>query len=195
MSTASLAEQLQQSTRSGRPHPKRSLPARPDHHHCSSNRLVTEPSSNTSRTALAIVGAIDSTVILSSSSSLGVGSVFVNTNSLTLEFFSRSAAGPDSTPCVAVTMTSSAPCANNASAAAQIVPPVSIMSSTSTHTRPSTSPTTSCTVTWFATSLSRRLCTIASGAPSRSHQRSATRTRPASGDTTVSLSLSTFAPT
>ncbi|CAM5694536.1 hypothetical protein SMICM304S_09116 [Streptomyces microflavus] len=92
-------------------------------------------------------------------------------------------------------MTSSAPCANSASAAAQIVPPVSIMSSTSTQTRPSTLPTTSWTETWFGTSLSRRLCTIASGASSRSHQRSATRTRPASGDTIVSLERSTLAPT
>src|SRR5690606_6869876 len=50
--------------------------------YCSSNRLVTEPSRNTSRTALAIVGAIDSTVSLSRSrlSSTGVGSVSVNTN-------------------------------------------------------------------------------------------------------------------
>src|SRR5690606_34556250 len=77
--TASLAEQLQQSTRTGRPHPKRSTRpcAEPFLHspqhtrltprtpHCSSNRLVTEPSSNTSRTAEAIVGAIDNTVILS----------------------------------------------------------------------------------------------------------------------------------
>src|SRR5690242_5547163 len=38
---------------------------RPQNPHCSSKRLVTEPSSKTSRTALAMVGAIDNTVILS----------------------------------------------------------------------------------------------------------------------------------
>jgi hypothetical protein len=57
------------------------------------NRLVTEPSSKTSRIARAISGAIDSTVILSSSFSPGVGSVLVTMTSLTLEFFSRSRPG------------------------------------------------------------------------------------------------------
>ena len=51
--------------------------------------------------------------------------------------------------------------------------------------RPSTSPTTSWTLASLGTSGSRRLWMIASGQPSRSVQRSATRTRPASGETTV----------
>ena len=51
-----------------------------------------------------------------------------------------STAGPDSTPCVAATMTRSAPCSNSASAAFAIVPPVSIMSSTRMQVRPATWP-------------------------------------------------------
>ena len=43
---------------------------------CPSNRLVTEPSSKTSRIARAISGAIDSTVSLSKRRSSGIGSVF-----------------------------------------------------------------------------------------------------------------------
>ncbi len=75
-----------------------------------------------------------------------------------------------------------------ASAAFTIVPPVSIMSSTSTHIRPFTSPTT-------------RLATVSFGpvdapalvderqrgaAEARADQRSATLMRPASGETTAS---------
>ncbi len=67
-----------------------------------------------------------------------------------------------------------------------MVPPVSIMSSTSRQTRPSTWPTISFTVIWLATRGSRRLWMIASGAPRLSDQVSATRTRPVSGETTVS---------
>ncbi len=158
-------------------------------------RLVTEPSSKTSRIAAAIDGAIESVVTLSSWSSCGVGRVLVNTNSLTREFFSRSAAGPDSTPWVAATMTSAAPLSNSASAAAQMVPAVSIMSSTRTQTRPLTSPTTSADRMVFAWVMSRRLWMIASGAPSRSDHWSATFTRPASGETMVSFDRSTLRPT
>ena len=48
---------------------------------------------------------------------------------------------------MAATMTSAAPFSNRVSAAFTMVPPVSIMSSTSTHTRSFTSPTTSSTLT------------------------------------------------
>ena len=72
------------------------------------------------------------------------------------------------------------------SAALQIVPPVSIMSSTIRQTRPSTSPTTRLATTWLGLSGSRVLWMNASGQPpSRSVQRSATRTRPESGATTA----------
>ena len=84
-------------------------------------------------------------------------------------------------------MTRFAPFFLSASAALTIVPPVSIMSSTSRQTRPSTAPTISLTVTWLATFGSRRLWMIASGAPRLSDHVSATRTRPVSGETTVRM--------
>ena len=59
-----------------------------------------------------------------------------------------------------------------------------IMSSTSRQVLPCTSPTTSCTATVLAFSWSRRLWMIASGQPSSSVHMSASRTRPASGETT-----------
>ena len=103
---------------------------------------------------------------------------------------SRSTAGPDSTAWVAAAMTDFAPRAISASAAWQIVPAVSIMSSTSRQTLPSTSPTTSCTATVLATLGSRRLWMMASGVFSLSVHRSASRTRPASGETTVMSEVS-----
>ena len=106
------------------------------------------------------------------------------------ELVSRSTAGPERTAWVAAAMTALAPRDTSASAAWQIVPAVSIMSSTSRQTRPSTSPTTSCTATVLATSGSRRLWMIASGTFSRSLHMSARRTRPASGETTVISDLS-----
>src|SRR6266700_1000449 len=115
--------------------------------------------------ALAISGAIDSTVSLSNCFSGWIGSVLVTMTSLIAEFFSRSTAGPDSTPCVAVTMTWAAPCSNRISAALAIVDPVSIMSSTRMQVRPATCPTTSSTWTLLATSGSRRLWMIAGGLP------------------------------
>src|SRR5579875_2980115 len=86
-----------------------------------SNRLVTEPSLNTSLIARASSGAIDSTVSLSKRFSCGIGSVLVMMISLILEFFSRSTAPPDSTPWVAVATTRAAPCSNRASAALAMV--------------------------------------------------------------------------
>src|SRR6201996_5530619 len=107
------------------------------------NRLVTEPSLNTSLMARATSGAIDSTVSLSNRRSAGIGSVLVTTTSLIREFLRLSTAAPDSTPWVATTITLAAPCSNSASAALVMVPPVSIMSSTRMQVRPSTWPTTS----------------------------------------------------
>src|SRR5690625_23104 len=150
-----------------------------------SNRLVTDPSVKTSRTARATSGAIDNCVSFSKERSSGIGRELVTITSEIGEFCKRSTAGPESTPWVAAATTLAAPCSMRASAALTRVPPVSIMSSTSTQVRPSTSPTTSCTLTWLATSGSRRLWMIASGEPSRSAQRSAVHTRPASGETTV----------
>src|SRR5690606_4671121 len=167
-------------------------PSRPLDH---SNRLVTEPSLNTSLIARASSGAIDSWVSLSNCRSFDTGSELVMTTSEIRESLSRSTAGPDSTPCVATAITLAAPCSNKASAAFTMVPAVSIMSSTRTQVRPRTSPTTSWPRTSCATSGSRRLWTIASGVPSRSAHRSAVRTRPESGDTTVVLLRSTLAAT
>ena len=63
-------------------------------------------------------------------------------------------------------ITDFAPRSTSCSDAATIVPPVSIMSSISTQTLPSTSPTTSFATTAFFCEVSRRLCTMASEAPS-----------------------------
>ena len=86
---------------------------------------------------------------------------------------------------MAAAITALAPKFFSAVAAWQIVPAVSIMSSTSRQTRPSTSPTTSPTATSLALFGSRRLWMIASGVPNWSDHMSASRTRPASGDTIV----------
>src|SRR4051794_7312205 len=151
-----------------------------------SKRLVTEPSSKTSLMARARSGAIDRTVSLSNWRSGSIGSVLVTMTSLTRLFLSRSTAGPERTPCVAVTMTSAAPASKRVSAAFTIVPPVSIMSSTRMQTRPSTSPTTRLATTSLGRMGSRVLWMNASGVPpSLSVHRSATRTRPESGETTV----------
>src|SRR6478672_6388309 len=60
--------------------PNRDAQARP------SNRLVTDPSSNTSRIARLIRGPIDSSVSLSKWRSSGMGRVFVTTTSRATEF-------------------------------------------------------------------------------------------------------------
>ena len=125
-------------------------------------------------------------MILSRRFSGGSGSVLVTTTSVIRLFFSRSVAGSLSTAWVAATTTSAAPVSCSMSAARQIVLPVSIMSSTTRQTRSSTSPTTRLATTWFGLSGSRVLWMNASGQPpSRSVHRSATRTRPESGATTV----------
>src|SRR6266511_1525687 len=150
------------------------------------NSVVTDPSSNTSRIARAINGAIDRTVSLSRCVPSGRGSVLVTTTSLILLLRSRSVAGSESTGWVAATITSAAPSSNRTCAAPVMVLAVSIMSSTTKHTRPSTSPTTRLATTSLGFNGSRVLWMNASGQPpSRSVQRSATRTRPESGATTV----------
>ena len=64
------------------------------------------------------------------------------------------------------------------------------MSSISRQTRPRTWPMTAWTTTWFARFGSRLLWMTARGASSRSVHWSATRTLPASGETTVMLEVS-----
>ena len=95
---------------------------------------------------------------------------------------------------VAATMTSAAPLSNSASAALVIVPPVSIMSSTRMQVRPGDVTDDAVgDLTSLGTSGRGVLWMNASGAPpSRSVQRSATRTRPASGATTVTSVASTL---
>src|SRR6266511_3066722 len=124
--------------------------------------------------------------ILSMRFSSGTGTVLVTTISARGAFFSRSIAGPEKMPCVATAVTRSAPLATSTSAPFTIVPAVSMMSSIITQWRPATSPTTSWTSTWLATSRLRRLCRKASGWPSMPASFSALLTRPASGATTTS---------
>ena len=93
-------------------------------------------------------------------------------------------------------ITSAAPASLSCRAALTIVPPVSIMSSTRMQLRPATSPTTRCATTSLGLSGSRVLWMNASGQPpSRSVHRSATRTRPESGETTVNLAPAYFSST
>ena len=73
--------------------------------------------------------------------------------------------GPESTPWVAATMTSLAPESSSTWTALAIVPPVSIMSSTRTQKRPSTSPTTRLATDSLGREMSRVLWTKASGVP------------------------------
>ena len=70
-------------------------------------RTVRRPSRppNTARMALASSGAIDRTVKPSQRFSSGIGTVSVSTTSRAPQFLSRSTAGPESTPCVATTVT------------------------------------------------------------------------------------------
>ena len=67
--------------------------------------------------ALAISGAIDSTVRLSIGSAVRIGSVFVTIISAMPDLFSRSTAGPEKTAWVAAQMTLLAPRSCSASAA------------------------------------------------------------------------------
>jgi hypothetical protein len=151
-----------------------------------SNRLVTDPSSNTWWIASASSGAIGSSVICGKRFSSGIGSVSVKTTSqapLAASFFD---ALPERIPWVAATITSDAPSRRRISTVFDTVPPVSIMSSMTTQSRPSTSPTTRFATASFGLRGSRVLWTNASDVPPRvSAHRSASRTRPESGETTA----------
>src|SRR5664279_5911029 len=83
--------------------------------------------------------ATDRTSSLSNRRSWGMGSVLVTTTLVIAEFLRRSTAGSDRTAWVAMHHTSAAPRSARRSAAATMVPAVSIMSSISTHWRPSVS--------------------------------------------------------
>lgn len=87
------------------------------------------------------------------------GMVSATSTDLKGESFKRSIAGPDKTGWVAHACTSVAPFSNKTLAAAQIVPAVSIISSTKIAIFPSTSPITWVAVAWFGRS--RRLSIIA----------------------------------
>lgn len=116
------------------------------------------------------------------SASSGIGTVSVSTTSRAPQFLSRSMAGPESTPCVATTVTDLAPASCSTWHAPAMVPAVSIRSSTSTQSLPATSPTTRLATAWFGRVMSRVLCTKARGPPPRRCAHcSATRMRPASG--------------
>ena len=118
--------------------------------------------------------------------SCGIGRVSVRITSRALPAISRSYASPDSTPCVATRTTSFAPCSSSCRAAVVLVTAVSIMSSTTTQVRPSTSPTTRVATTSLARNGSRVLWMNAIGRPpSRSAHFSASLVRPASGETIV----------
>ena len=142
--------------------------------------------------ARASSGAIGRTVSCSKRLPAGIGRVSVTMTSRAPQVESRSTAGPESTPWVAATMTSFAPESRSTWTALAMVPPVSIMSSTRTQERPSTSPTTRLATDSLGRVTSRVLWTKASGVPpSWLAQRSATRMRPASGETTAALPGST----
>src|SRR5699024_8952984 len=153
--------------------------------------LVTGPSSNTSRIARPISGAMESTVSPSNRFSSGTGTVLVITTSVAPHSLSRWGAGSESTPWVAATKTLRAPSALSTLTASVMVPPVSIRSSTRMQSRPATSPTTRLATAWLGRVTSRVLCTNARGTPpSLAAQCSATRIRPASGETTAARSAS-----
>ena len=75
--------------------------ATPDCQLWPSNMLVTEPSSKTSLIARAISGAMESRSACRTRFSSAIGSVLVTMISEMAEFFSRSTAGSERTPCVA----------------------------------------------------------------------------------------------
>ena len=150
--------------------------------------MVTEPFSKISWIVFATSGATERTVRLSQPSVL-CGRVSVVMISRAPHSLRRSRAGPENTPWVVAMMTSPAPAFFSTWTAPAMVPPVSIMSSSSTQVRPSTSPTTRLEVTLLATSMSRVLWMKASGAPpSWLAHFSDSFTRPASGETTTMLS-------
>ena len=83
-----------------------------------------------------MMGATEITWILSICFSGGRGNVSVQTTVSMTEFFKRSMAGPENTPWVVTARIRLAPLAARRSAAATMVPPVSIMSSITTQVRP-----------------------------------------------------------
>jgi hypothetical protein len=116
------------------------------------------------------------------------------TRSIT-ESVSRCAAGPENSGWVASAMTRAAPRSLSSSAAPQMVPAVSIMSSTRMAVLPSTSPMTSRVTLTFCCSGSRRLCRIAMVDPTWPANFSVRRTRPASGETMTRSSGEVFSLT
>ena len=120
------------------------------------------------------------------------GMVFVTTTRSISDPSSTRIASPAKMPCVATVYTCVAPRALIASAAFASVPPVEIMSSTTTAIFPFTSPTMS--VTSETSGSGRRLKTIASELSSRLAKSSARCTPPASGETTTMRSLQSPSP-
>ena len=102
----------------------------------------------TRRIVSANTGAIES--CLSLSQSLLKGMLLVNTISSNFDALTRSGAGPDITQCEAIARTDFAPASNITSAALQIVPAVSTISSTRITFLPSTSPIIWIDYTWLA---------------------------------------------
>ena len=116
------------------------------------------------------------------------GMVSVTTSSSSAEAEILSIAAPDSTGWVQYATTFKAPCCLSAAAAAQSVPAVSTMSSTSTQVLPETSPMMFITVATLA--FGRRLSMIArSASSSRLAIARARTTPPTSGETTMMLSV------
>ena len=113
----------------------------------------------------------------------GSGTVFVSTTRSMAEFFSRSVAGSDRTPWVAIAHTSVAPSCLSSSAAATIVPAVSISSSNRMQRFPATLPMMLVATTWFAVPFGRTLFTNARSASRWLASLVAPFTPPASGDT------------
>ena len=116
--------------------------------------------------------------------------VFKIASSLMGEAASRSMAGPLKTACVQQAYTSFAPWSASACAPWQMVPAVSIMSSTIRHFLPSMSPMMFMTSMTFA--LGRRLSMIAIGQLSLDATFLARDTLPISGDTTTKFSSTIF---
>ena len=117
------------------------------------NISETDVSSNTASIASAITLATDRTSSFAIRRCSASGKVLVTTTLESGDFSSRSRAGSESTAWVAIAQTSAAPRSTRSSAAAQIVPAVSIMSSSKTQWRPRTRPTTSIASTSFAESV------------------------------------------
>src|SRR3990167_278119 len=117
------------------------------------------------------------------------GMVSVTTNSSIRLLFIFSIALPDKTACVAYARTVAAPASFKASTALQIVPAVSIISSTIMQFLFFTSPIIC--ITWLSFALGRRLSIIDKSAPGRCLAKAlALTTPPTSGETTIMLEKS-----